>query len=180
MEYSTILYNLEETILTITLNRPELLNAFNRTMMSEIIDALDRADADDQVRDWCHRRWHEGDARPPPGHVEGRRGAQRQVAGRGPARGGPVEEGGGGLRPRSGALGARLARCLAAAALDVVLDGHDQLLHGGVFMTAADDVEGLHQGNARRHHGGQLAGEDGDALSLLGLTRDLPVGSLVR
>ena len=41
MEYSTILYNLEETILTITLNRPELLNAFNRTMMSEIIDALD-------------------------------------------------------------------------------------------------------------------------------------------
>ena len=50
MEYSTILYNLEETILTITLNRPELLNAFNRTMMSEIIDALDRADADDRVR----------------------------------------------------------------------------------------------------------------------------------
>ena len=45
MEYSTILYNLEEAILTITLNRPELLNAFNRTMMSEIIDALDRADA---------------------------------------------------------------------------------------------------------------------------------------
>ena len=50
MEYSTILYNLEETILTITLNRPELLNAFNRTMMSEIIDALERADADDRVR----------------------------------------------------------------------------------------------------------------------------------
>ena len=50
MEYSTILYNLEEAILTITLNRPESLNAFNRTMMSEIIDALDRADADDRVR----------------------------------------------------------------------------------------------------------------------------------
>ena len=50
MEYSTILYDLNKNILTITLNRPEILNAFNTTMMSEIMDALDKADADDRVR----------------------------------------------------------------------------------------------------------------------------------
>lgn len=48
--YETILYDVEDSILTITLNRPERLNAFNRTMGAEIIDALDRADADDEVR----------------------------------------------------------------------------------------------------------------------------------
>ncbi len=50
MDYSTILYDVEDGILTITLNRPEALNAFNRDMMSEMIDACDRADADDDVR----------------------------------------------------------------------------------------------------------------------------------
>jgi len=50
MDYSTILYDLEDSILLITLNRPEILNAFNRDMMAEIIDALDKADADDNVR----------------------------------------------------------------------------------------------------------------------------------
>lgn len=50
MSYSTILYNVEDKILTITLNRPEVLNAFNRDMMAELIDAFDRADADDEVR----------------------------------------------------------------------------------------------------------------------------------
>lgn len=50
MDYSTILYDLEDNVLTITLNRPKILNAFNRVMMSEIIDALDKADADDDVR----------------------------------------------------------------------------------------------------------------------------------
>ena len=41
---------MEDRILTITLNRPEKLNAFNSTMRDEIINALDRADADDDVR----------------------------------------------------------------------------------------------------------------------------------
>jgi enoyl-CoA hydratase/carnithine racemase len=50
MDYSTILYDLEDSVLLITLNRPEILNAFNRDMMAEIIDALDKADADDNVR----------------------------------------------------------------------------------------------------------------------------------
>jgi len=44
------LYDLEDSVLLITLNRPEILNAFNRDMMAEIIDALDKADADDNVR----------------------------------------------------------------------------------------------------------------------------------
>ena len=50
MSYSTILYDVNESILTITLNRPDILNAFNTSMLSEIIDALDRADADDRIR----------------------------------------------------------------------------------------------------------------------------------
>lgn len=50
MSYSTILYDINESILTITLNRPDILNAFNTSMLSEIIDALDRADADDRIR----------------------------------------------------------------------------------------------------------------------------------
>lgn len=50
MGYSTILYEVEDGILTLTLNRPEALNAFNHTMMNEMIDACDRADADDDVK----------------------------------------------------------------------------------------------------------------------------------
>lgn len=50
MSYETILYDVEDNILTITLNRPEKLNAFNETMMNEMIDAFDKADADDDVK----------------------------------------------------------------------------------------------------------------------------------
>lgn len=50
MAYSTLLYDVQDGVLTLTLNRPEALNAFNRDMMNEMIDALDRADADDSVR----------------------------------------------------------------------------------------------------------------------------------
>lgn len=50
MSYSTISYDVEDQILTLTLNRPERLNAFNREMLSEMLDAFDRADADDNVR----------------------------------------------------------------------------------------------------------------------------------
>lgn len=48
--YETILYDIEDRILTITLNRPDRLNAYNREMMDELIDAMDHADADDEVR----------------------------------------------------------------------------------------------------------------------------------
>ena len=50
MPYETILYEVAEQILTITLNRPEKLNAFNATMQRELIEAFDAADQDDNVR----------------------------------------------------------------------------------------------------------------------------------
>jgi enoyl-CoA hydratase/carnithine racemase len=50
MAYETIIYEVAESILTITLNRPDKLNAFNGTMQAEMIDAFDRADQDDSVR----------------------------------------------------------------------------------------------------------------------------------
>lgn len=50
MEYEAINYEVEDNILTITLNRPEKLNALNGTMSSEILNALDRADSDDNVK----------------------------------------------------------------------------------------------------------------------------------
>jgi len=50
MSYQEILYDVDDGVLTITLNRPEKLNAFTGTMMREMIDAFDRADADDSVR----------------------------------------------------------------------------------------------------------------------------------
>jgi enoyl-CoA hydratase/carnithine racemase len=48
--YETLLYDIENNVLTITLNRPDRLNAFTPEMGTEIIDALDHADADDGVR----------------------------------------------------------------------------------------------------------------------------------
>ena len=50
MDYEQILYSVEDSILTLTLNRPERLNAFNERTCREMIDAFDRADADDSVR----------------------------------------------------------------------------------------------------------------------------------
>lgn len=50
MAYETIKYEVAEGILTITLNRPDKLNAFTGQMMFELIDAFDKADADDNVR----------------------------------------------------------------------------------------------------------------------------------
>src|SRR5258707_1537584 len=50
MAYETIKYEVAEQILTITLNRPDKLNAFNGTMQAELIDAFDAADKDDNVR----------------------------------------------------------------------------------------------------------------------------------
>jgi enoyl-CoA hydratase/carnithine racemase len=50
MDYEQIAYDVEDRILTITLDRPEALNAFTEQMMREVLDAFDRADADDEVR----------------------------------------------------------------------------------------------------------------------------------
>ena len=50
MAYETIKYEVADNILTITLNRPDKLNAFNGPMHRELIDAFDAADRDDDVR----------------------------------------------------------------------------------------------------------------------------------
>jgi enoyl-CoA hydratase/carnithine racemase len=50
MEFEQIRADVSERVLTITLNRPERLNAWTATMGRELIEAFDRADADDEVR----------------------------------------------------------------------------------------------------------------------------------
>ncbi|HEX8647368.1 MAG TPA: crotonase/enoyl-CoA hydratase family protein [Thermoleophilaceae bacterium] len=50
MDFETIRYEVADGVLTITLNRPDRLNAWTPAMQDELIAALDRADADDAVR----------------------------------------------------------------------------------------------------------------------------------
>ena len=50
MDFTQIRYEVEHGVATITLDRPEKLNAFTGTMMTELIAAFDAADADDDVR----------------------------------------------------------------------------------------------------------------------------------
>jgi enoyl-CoA hydratase/carnithine racemase len=50
MSYEQIQYSVADKIATITLNRPEKLNAFTGTMMNELIDAFGKIDKDDNVR----------------------------------------------------------------------------------------------------------------------------------
>jgi enoyl-CoA hydratase/carnithine racemase len=50
MEYEQIRYELAENVLTLTMNRPDRLNAWTPTMLGELLDAFDRSDADDDVR----------------------------------------------------------------------------------------------------------------------------------
>jgi enoyl-CoA hydratase len=47
--FNTILYDIQEHILTITFNRPEKLNAFSRELVHEAIEAFQLAEADDEV-----------------------------------------------------------------------------------------------------------------------------------
>jgi enoyl-CoA hydratase/carnithine racemase len=49
-DYEQILYSVDDQVATITMHRPDKLNAFTGTMMREMIDAFDRIDADDDVR----------------------------------------------------------------------------------------------------------------------------------
>jgi enoyl-CoA hydratase/carnithine racemase len=50
MTYQEIRYAVDDGILTVTLDRPDKLNAFTPRMVRELIDAFERADADDAVR----------------------------------------------------------------------------------------------------------------------------------
>jgi enoyl-CoA hydratase/carnithine racemase len=50
MNYEQILYDKNGPILTLTLNRPDKLNAYTQQMQTELIAALDAADADDDIR----------------------------------------------------------------------------------------------------------------------------------
>ncbi|MDJ0769073.1 MAG: crotonase/enoyl-CoA hydratase family protein [Ilumatobacter sp.] len=49
-EFSQVLYEVSDHIATITMHRPDKMNAFTGTMMREMIEAFDLADADDEVR----------------------------------------------------------------------------------------------------------------------------------
>ncbi len=49
MTYSQIKYDVCDRILTITFNRPDKLNAMSNTLYREFMEALDRADADDEI-----------------------------------------------------------------------------------------------------------------------------------
>ena len=48
--FETLLYSVDDGIATITLNRPDKLNAFNTQMRDELIAVFDETDADDAVR----------------------------------------------------------------------------------------------------------------------------------
>jgi len=48
--FSEIRYDVEDGVCTVTLNRPDRLNAVTSTTISELGEAWERADADDQVR----------------------------------------------------------------------------------------------------------------------------------
>lgn len=50
MTYEQIACEIHKGVLTLTLNRPEKLNAYTPVMMRELLDAFDRIDKDDEVR----------------------------------------------------------------------------------------------------------------------------------
>jgi enoyl-CoA hydratase/carnithine racemase len=49
MSYNTLKYEVADRVLTLTLNRPEALNAFTVEMAHELIAAFERASEDDEV-----------------------------------------------------------------------------------------------------------------------------------
>ena len=50
MAFTQIRYDVKNAVAEVTLNRPDRLNAWTKTMMEELIAAADMADADDAVR----------------------------------------------------------------------------------------------------------------------------------
>jgi enoyl-CoA hydratase/carnithine racemase len=50
MDYETLLTDLDAGILTLTLNRPDRLNAFTQEMLDDLLDAFDEIDRNDEIR----------------------------------------------------------------------------------------------------------------------------------
>jgi len=50
MSFSTIIAEKKDSVLTITLNRPEVMNAFNLQMISDVSSALDLAEKDQNIK----------------------------------------------------------------------------------------------------------------------------------
>jgi len=50
MSYDTITYEVDAHVATITLNRPEKMNSIGVDMIHDLVDAIERIDADDDVR----------------------------------------------------------------------------------------------------------------------------------
>ena len=50
MAFETLLYDVADRVATVTLNRPDRLNAVNTTVIRELVEAFDQADGDDGVR----------------------------------------------------------------------------------------------------------------------------------
>jgi enoyl-CoA hydratase/carnithine racemase len=50
MDYETLLTDLDAGILTLTLNRPDRLNAFTAEMRDELLDVFDEIDGSDEIR----------------------------------------------------------------------------------------------------------------------------------
>ena len=48
--YSTLITNLENKIFTITVNRPDKLNALNQTVLNELSSAVDKAYSDTEIK----------------------------------------------------------------------------------------------------------------------------------
>jgi enoyl-CoA hydratase/carnithine racemase len=50
MTFETVLYDVADSVATITINRPEKMNTWNATLAADLSDALQQANADDVVR----------------------------------------------------------------------------------------------------------------------------------
>jgi len=50
MAYETIIVDINDHVATITLNRPDAMNAINAKLLSELAQAVTEADASDKVR----------------------------------------------------------------------------------------------------------------------------------
>ena len=50
MAFQELRFEVEDGVLTVTLDRPAKLNALTRTMLRELLEAFEQADADDAIR----------------------------------------------------------------------------------------------------------------------------------
>ena len=64
-DFTQILVEKADGVATVTLNRPDKMNAFTRTMMDEIIAAMDDIDADDEALEAEEDDYRENHAPPP-------------------------------------------------------------------------------------------------------------------